>query len=60
VVLTEGASATEEDIISFARDNLAHFKAPRGVTLVDDLPKSATGKIQKYVLRKGAPNLTAR
>jgi acyl-CoA synthetase (AMP-forming)/AMP-acid ligase II len=60
VVLTEGASATEEDIIGFARDNLAHFKAPRGVTFVDDLPKTATGKIQKYVLRKGAPNLTAQ
>jgi len=60
VVLTEGASVTEEDIIGFARDNLAHFKAPRGVTFVDDLPKTATGKIQKYVLRKGAPNLTAQ
>jgi fatty-acyl-CoA synthase len=60
VVMTGGASATEQDIIGFARDNLAHFKAPRGVTFVDDLPKTATGKIQKYVLRKGAPNLTAQ
>jgi acyl-CoA synthetase (AMP-forming)/AMP-acid ligase II len=32
--------------------------APRGVTFVGELPKTATGKIQKYVLRKGAPNLT--
>jgi acyl-coenzyme A synthetase/AMP-(fatty) acid ligase len=60
VVLTEGASAAEEDIIGFARDNMADFKAPRGVTFVDDLPKTATGKIQKYVLRKGAPDLTAQ
>jgi acyl-coenzyme A synthetase/AMP-(fatty) acid ligase len=30
------------------------------VTFVDDLPKTATGKIQKYVLRKGAPDLTAQ
>ena len=60
VVLTEGASAAEDDIIGFARDNMAHFKAPRGVTFVSDLPKTATGKIQKYVLRKGAPNLTAQ
>jgi fatty-acyl-CoA synthase len=60
VVLHEDASASEEDIIAFARDNLAHFKAPRGVTFVSELPKTATGKIQKYVLRKGTPNLTAQ
>ncbi len=58
VVLRDGQAATEEEIIAFARDRLAHFKAPRGVTFVDELPKTATGKIQKYVLRKGAPNLT--
>jgi fatty-acyl-CoA synthase len=58
VVLRDGGSATEEDIIAFARERLAHFKAPRGVTFVGELPKTATGKIQKYVLRKGAPNLT--
>ena len=57
VTLNEGASATEEEIIAFARGNLAHFKAPRGVTFVGDLPKTATGKIQKFVLRKGSPNL---
>ena len=58
VVLREGASATEQEIIDFARAHLAHFKAPRGVTFVTELPKTATGKIQKYVLRGGAPNLT--
>jgi fatty-acyl-CoA synthase len=58
VVLREGASATEADIITLARERLAHFKAPRGVTFVGELPKTATGKIQKYVLRKGAPNLS--
>jgi acyl-CoA synthetase (AMP-forming)/AMP-acid ligase II len=57
VVLAEGASTTDDDIIAFARDNLAHFKAPRGVTFVGELPKTATGKIQKFVLRRGAPNL---
>ena len=57
VVLRDGQAVTEEEIIAFARDRLAHFKAPRGVTFVDELPKTATGKIQKYVLRKGAPNL---
>jgi fatty-acyl-CoA synthase len=57
VVLRSGATASEEEIIAFARDNLAHFKAPRGVAFVEELPKTATGKIQKFVLRAGAPNL---
>jgi fatty-acyl-CoA synthase len=57
VVLRSGATASEEEIIAFARDHLAHFKAPRGVTFVEELPKTATGKIQKFVLRAGAPNL---
>jgi fatty-acyl-CoA synthase len=57
VVLREGQTATEDEIIAFARERLAHFKAPRGVTFVTELPKTATGKIQKYVLRSGAPNL---
>src|SRR5213594_3524428 len=58
VVLKPGAKASEAEIIGFARDRLAHFKAPHGVTFVPELPKTATGKIQKYVLRQGAPNLT--
>jgi fatty-acyl-CoA synthase len=60
VVLRDGETATEADIIAFARGQLAHFKAPRGVTFVSELPKTATGKIQKFVLRKGAPNLAAQ
>jgi fatty-acyl-CoA synthase len=54
VVLKPGASATEPELIAFTRDRLAHFKAPHGVTFVPELPKTATGKIQKFVLRKGA------
>jgi fatty-acyl-CoA synthase len=57
IVLREGASASEEELITFTRDRLAHFKAPHGVTFVDELPKTATGKIKKFVLREGAPNL---
>jgi len=53
VVLKPGATATERELIDFTRDRLAHFKAPHGVTFVNELPKTATGKIQKYVLRKG-------
>jgi len=58
VVLRSGESATEPELIAFVRDRLAHFKAPRTVTFVDELPKTATGKIQKYVLRGGAANLS--
>jgi len=57
VVLRDGSQASEDEIISFARDRLAHFKAPHGVMFVTELPKTATGKIQKYVLRSGAANL---
>jgi acyl-CoA synthetase (AMP-forming)/AMP-acid ligase II len=51
VVLRPGASAAEEEVRLFARDRLAHYKAPKSVTFVTELPKTATGKIQKYVLR---------
>ncbi|HKB32804.1 MAG TPA: long-chain-fatty-acid--CoA ligase [Candidatus Dormibacteraeota bacterium] len=54
VVLKAGAAATEPELIAYTRDRLAHFKAPHSVTFVQELPKTATGKIQKYVLRKGA------
>jgi len=51
VVLKAGATATEAELREFARANLAHFKAPQGVTFLTELPKTATGKVQKYVLR---------
>jgi len=53
VVLRQDQSATADELREFARDRLAHFKAPHGVTFVTELPKTATGKIQKYVLRGG-------
>ncbi len=51
VVLKAGATATEEELREFARKHLAHFKVPQGVTYLRELPKTATGKVQKYVLR---------
>jgi fatty-acyl-CoA synthase len=53
VVSRDGAEVTGADLIEFVRAHLAHFKAPQGVTFVNELPKTATGKIQKYVLRGG-------
>jgi fatty-acyl-CoA synthase len=55
VVLRAGQTATEQEIKDFARSRLAHFKAPQSVTFVNELPKTATGKIQKYILRGRAP-----
>ncbi len=54
VVLRPGASATPDALITFARERLAHFKAPRLIELVGELPKTATGKVQKYLLRAAA------
>ena len=51
VVLRPGTTATEDEMKQFVRDRLAHFKTPQWVTFVDDLPKTATGKVQKYILR---------
>jgi fatty-acyl-CoA synthase len=60
VVLKPGASADERELIEFVRERLAHFKAPHGVTFVKELPKTATGKIQKYVLRGGKAAISAQ
>ena len=53
VVLMHPGGATEKELCEFAREHLAHFKAPHAVTFVEELPKTATGKIKKYVLRAG-------
>jgi len=53
VELKPGSAATAEEIIAFARDNLAHYKCPRHV-IFGDIPKTSTGKIQKFLLRERA------
>ena len=58
VVLKAGAVAADTELRQYARDQLAHFKVPQGFTFVAELPKTATGKIQKYVLRGGRPNIS--
>ncbi len=54
VAMKDGEAATEEEIISFAKDRVAAYKYPRRVTFIDELPKTATGKILKRELTKGA------
>ena len=56
VTLKPDAAATERDLIAYARDTLAHFKAPKKIVFCE-LPKNATGKIQKFVLRERAKEL---
>src|SRR3954471_21729883 len=51
VTLNDGASASAEEIIAFARDRLAHYKCPDAVEF-GPLPKTSTGKVQKHVLRE--------
>jgi fatty-acyl-CoA synthase len=52
VVPADGADLTEDGVIQFARDNLAHFKCPTVVEFVDALPETSTGKIRKVELRE--------
>ncbi|MEO1982790.1 MAG: AMP-binding protein, partial [Fuerstiella sp.] len=51
VVLKSDHEATEIALIDFARERLAHFKCPTMVRFCDVLPRTATGKVQKYKLR---------
>jgi fatty-acyl-CoA synthase len=57
VTLKQGAEASGEEIIDFCRERLAHFKAPKTV-IFEELPKTSTGKIQKFVLRERARTLS--
>jgi fatty-acyl-CoA synthase len=57
VILKAGASVTEAELREFSRNNLAHFKAPHSFTFLSELPKTATGKVQKFVLR-GRPAIS--
>jgi len=50
--LRAGENATEEEIKSFCRERIAHYKVPRYVRFVDEFPMTVTGKIQKFVMRE--------
>lgn len=53
VVLRTDATATEDELKQYVRDKLARFKTPQWVTFMEELPKTATGKVRKFVLRRG-------
>jgi acyl-CoA synthetase (AMP-forming)/AMP-acid ligase II len=50
VVLYEGCEADEKSIRSFAGERLASFKVPRKILFLDEIPKGATGKLQRIGL----------
>jgi fatty-acyl-CoA synthase len=52
IVLRSGMLPDAQEIIDFCRDELAHFKCPTSVDFVDALPRTATGKLQKFRLRE--------
>ena len=51
VVLKDGATATSEELQAFVKERLAPYKYPRQIEFLDELPKTATGKIQRFRLR---------
>ena len=52
VVLKDGASADEAELKGFVKDRLAPYKYPRSIAFIAELPKTATGKIQRFRLRE--------
>jgi len=57
VEIKAGCAVTEAELIAFCRDRLAHYKCPR-IVVFCDLPKTSTGKIQKFLIREQAKTLS--
>jgi fatty-acyl-CoA synthase len=58
VILRQGVKTTEGELKLHVRNNLAHFKTLQWVSFVDELPKTATGKVQKFILRAGKAGIS--
>ncbi len=56
VGLSPGSELSEQEVIDFCRENMAHYKVPKTVVF-QELPKTSTGKVQKFKLREQAKNL---
>jgi len=52
IIVKDGESLTDEDIIAFCASEIAHYKIPRTIRFVDSFPMTVTGKIQKFIMRK--------
>jgi fatty-acyl-CoA synthase len=51
VVLRQGEACDEDEIRAFCKDQIAHYKVPRYVRFVNEIPMTVTGKAQKFVMR---------
>ncbi|UIF86000.1 AMP-binding protein [Cupriavidus sp. UYPR2.512] len=51
IVLKPGQTATEDEIRTYCRDQIAHYKIPRYIRFVSEMPMTVTGKVQKFVMR---------
>ncbi|MGO3327541.1 benzoate-CoA ligase family protein [Gordonia sp. (in: high G+C Gram-positive bacteria)] len=62
VLSASGGQVDEAELITWCRDGMAHFKAPRQIVFAPSLPKTATGKLQRFIVRRqladGAGQLT--
>ena len=56
IKLNEGHSLKEEEIRTFCKGNISHFKIPRYFSFVTEFPTTVTGKIQKFVMREVMEN----
>jgi fatty-acyl-CoA synthase len=54
VVVKDNGTMAEESITAFLTEHLAKYKIPKYIEFMDELPKTASGKIQKYLLKKGS------
>ncbi|KWK87101.1 AMP-binding protein [Burkholderia ubonensis] len=52
IVLRAGEQLTEDDVRAFCQGQIAHYKIPRYIRFVDELPMTVTGKVQKFVMRQ--------
>ncbi|TDM05904.1 MAG: AMP-binding protein [Ideonella sp. MAG2] len=52
IITKPGQACTEDEIRAFCRENIAHYKVPRYIRFVDELPITVTGKPQKFVMRE--------
>jgi fatty-acyl-CoA synthase len=60
VQLHEGKQAQEDDIRSFCKENMADFKVPRLISIVEDFPRTSTGKIQRFVIKKQGEEMSQK
>lgn len=60
VQLHEGKQAQEDEIRSFCKENMADYKVPRLISIVDDFPRTSTGKIQRFVIKQQGEEMSQK